>query len=35
MQVEDGVDSMSSTDINDTVEVFESRFFEDSGVQVI
>jgi hypothetical protein len=35
VQIEDRVNSMGSTDVDNTVEVLESGLLEDTGIQVI
>lgn len=35
VQIEDGINTMLSTEVNHTVKVLETPFFQDAGIQVI
>ena len=35
MEIKDGVDAMSSTYVNDAIQVFETRLLKNSGVHII
>jgi len=35
MEIKDGVDAMSSTYVNDTIQVLETRLLKNSGIHII